>query len=46
MYVWSMDKEQQPLTGPSVTLLNVSRPLTVRAWARENDGTLVSSGTL
>lgn len=38
--VWrfrSMDKEQQPLTGPSATIQNMSRPLNLRMWVKEND---------
>lgn len=32
-----MDKEQQPLTGPSATMQNMSRPLKLRMWVKEND---------
>lgn len=32
-----MDKEQQPLTGPSATIQDMSRPLNLRMWVKEND---------
>lgn len=32
-----MDKEQQPLTGPSATMQNMSSPLNLRMWVKEND---------
>lgn len=38
--VWrwrSMDKEQKPLTGPSATIQNMSRPLNLRMWVKWND---------